>query len=164
MTTTTLALIRKNYCGSQTTRGVLEAITPSYSTDKPFARSRANKPLREWATGTSSAAFRQFEWYRTGDAADPNVLDPAERLTIERVTITIAYPELPMLYGPDVESIEDAIRADAKQLRDALLSPGNLIAGCQCVMPTIRPPERGLAIWFQDIDCEVTYFESQTLT
>src|SRR6185295_12167294 len=97
--TTTAALLRVNYCGSSSKHGVLEAVTPTYATDRPFARSRVNKPLREWATGTSSAAFRAFEWRRTGDTENPNVLDPSSRLTIETYTITVAYPDLPLLYG-----------------------------------------------------------------
>lgn len=163
MATTTWAAIRANYCGSQTVKGKLEALTPSTCPERQFARSRANKPLREWADGATSAAFRQFEWSRSGDAVEPNVLDPAVILREEQATLTVAYPDMPMLYGGDVASMEDLIRADARQLRDALISPGNLPAGVLAVMPSIRAPERGDDIWFQEIVCELIYYEAQTL-
>ena len=163
MATTTWATMRAHYCGSQTQRGVLEALTPATSPERPFCRSRANKPLREWADGTTSAAFRQFEWSRTGDAVEPNVFLPDVILREEQATLTVAYPDMPMLYGGDVASMEDLIREDARKLRDALLSPGNLPAGVLAVMPSILAPERGDDIWFQEIVCELIYYEAQTL-
>lgn len=163
MASTTSAAIRRQYCGSQSFKGVLERIVPTYCPNRLFQRSRVNAPLREWATN-ASASVRQFEWRRTGPATEPNILLPDEILRIEQVAVSVAYPDLRGLYGQDVESLEDLIRHDARQLRDALLDPGHLIDGCQAVMPTIEPPERGDEVWFQTIVCEVTYYEGQTFT
>lgn len=164
--TTTHATIRTKYAGSSAIRGVLEALQPTRSTDRGFERSRVrNKLLADWADGSTSAQFRKFEWLRTGPAAEPHVLLPDTILRIEEATVTIAYPVLPALYGADdMDSMEDMIRADARQFRDALLSPGNLVDGCCAVLPTILEPNRGDTIWFQSVVCELTYYESQTLT
>lgn len=162
---TTFALIRANYCGSGTARGLLEQIAPTLAADRGFERSRArNKLLRDWADGKSSAQFRKYEWLRTGEATEPEVLaNPL--LRVEEATLTVAYPVLPGLYGADdLDSMEDLIRGDARQLRDVLLSPGNLITSCIAVVPRINPPERGELVWFQDLVCELTYYEAQTLT
>lgn len=164
--TTTLGAIRAQFCGSTTARGVLEALTPTVSSDRGFERSRVrNKTLRDWADGKSSIQFRKFDWLRTGAVTEPFVLLPDVIQRIEQVAVTIAYPNMPALYGTDdVDSMEDVIRADARQFRDALLSPGNLISGAIAVLPTIAEPERGEAVWFQEIRCEVQYYEAQTLT
>lgn len=164
--TTTFALIRANYCGSSLVRGLLEELLPTVAPDRGFERSRArNMPLREWADGKSSIQFRKFEWHRSSEANEPFVLLPDTIMRIERATLTVAYPAMPALYGPDdLDSMEDVIRADAAQLRDALISPGNLIAGCCAVLPVIEEPERNTLVWFQSIVCELTYYESQALT
>lgn len=164
--TTTHAIIRTKYCGSSSVRGVLEALTPALSTSQNFERSRVrNKLLADWADGTSSIQFRKFEWLRSGPAGEPLVLLPDVILRIEQATLTVAYPNMPALYGSDdLDSMEDLIRSDAKQLRDALISPGNLVSGCCAVLPTILEPQRDEKIWFQSIICELTYYESQTLT
>jgi hypothetical protein len=162
---TTFAAIRQRYCGSIAVRGLIEDIVPRLSTDKPFMRSLVrNKPLRTWATGKNSSEFRKFEWLRTGEAEEPEVLaDPM--LRNEQATLTIAYPVQLGLYGPDdQDSMEDLIRSDAHQVRDVLLSGGNLLTDCIAVLPTIVEPERGEAVWFQPIVCKLIYFESQTLT
>ena len=164
--TTTFGAIRARYCGSTTARGVLEALTPAVANEFPFERSSVrSKRLREWADGKASTQFRKFELVRSGDTFEPLVLLPDVIMRQEQATLTIAYPVGPALYGlDDLDSMEDLIRSDAHQLRDALLSPGNLLLGCNAVLPTISPPERNETIWFQDIVCELTYYESQTLT
>lgn len=164
--TTTHALIRTRYCGSSSARGVLEALAPTLCSDRGFERSRVrNKLLADWADGSSSIQFRKFEWLRSGPAGEPLVLLPDVILRIELATVTVAYPALPALYGTDdMDSMEDLIRSDARQFRDALLSPGNLVSGCCAVLPTILEPLRNDAIWFQSIVCELTYYEGQTLT
>lgn len=162
-----MTLIRQNYGGTATVKGKVESIVPEFSPDKPFIRNRLFRMVREWADGKTSAAFRVFDIVRTGDANEPNILPPGTGdaiLRMEEVTVTIAYPDLPMLYGDDPDSIEDTIRTDARQVRDALIDPGHLIAGCQAVMPNIKAPQRGNGIWFQDVVCEITYYEAQTFT
>jgi hypothetical protein len=163
--TTTFALIRTRYAGVSTQRGVIEELIPTVATDRRFERSRArNKALREWADGKSSIQFRKFEWMRSGPAVEPNVLLPDVILRIEQATLTVAYPVLPGLYGTDdLDSMEDVIRADARQIRDVLLDPGNLVDGCAAVLPTINDPDRDDSIWFQTFTCELTYYEGQTL-
>ena len=163
--TTTWELIRTRYAGSHRARGVLEQLTPAHATEHPFERSRVrNKPLRRWADGKSSAQFRKFEWTRTGEAVEPLVLLPDVILRQEQATLTIAYPVMPALYGAeDLDSMEDMIRSDARQFRDALISPGNLPDGCCAVLPSILTPDRGDFIWFQEIACELTYYEDQSI-
>lgn len=163
--TTTFGTIRAKYCGTSTVRGVLEQLTPTVATDRGFERSHVrNKLLREWADGKTSIQFRKFEWLRTGPATEPHVLLPDTILRVEQATVTIAYPVMPALYGTDdLDSMEDVMRADARQFRDALIDPGNLVDGCAAVLPTIEAPERDPFIWFQSIVCELTYYESQTL-
>lgn len=165
-TTTTHAIVRAKYCGSSSVRGVLEALTPTLVTDRGFERARPrNKLLIDWADGTSSIQFRKFEWLRTAPSVEPLVLLPDTILRVDQATVTVAYPVMPALYGTDdLDSMEDLIRSDARQFRDALLSPGNLVAGCCAVLPTIQEPQRGDKVWFQSIVCELTYYESQTLT
>lgn len=162
---TTWDAIRLRYCGSTTARGRIEQITPTICSDKPFKRSpQRSKLLRDWADGTNSIQFRAFEWLRTGPAQEPETLsDP--KLTVEQATLTIAYPVMPSLYGTDdLDSMETLIRTDARLVRDVLLSPGNLVAQCHAVLPVIQQPERNERVWFQDIVCELIYYESQTLT
>lgn len=163
--TTTWRAIRAHYAGTMTARGVLEGLTPTLAQDIAFERSRVrNKPLRRWADGKTSAQMRKFEWSRTSQATEPLVLLPDTIMRVEQATLTLAYPVMPALYGTeDLDSMEDLIRLDAAQLRDALISPGNLPDGVCAVLPTIAVPDRGDFIWFQEISCEVQYYESQTI-
>ena len=163
--TTTFALIRARYAGTATARGVLEDLTPTIVTDRGFERARPrSKALRDWADGKSSAQFRKYEWTRSGPATEPLVLLPDTILRIEQATLLVAYPIAPALYGDnDLDSMEDLIRSDARQLRDALIDPNNLVDGCCAVLPTIETPERNDLVWFQPIVCELTYYEGQTL-
>lgn len=164
--TTTHAAIRTKYCGSTSIRGVLEALNPALSSERGFERARPrNKLLADWADGSSSIQFRKFEWLRSAPSAEPLVLLPDTIMRVDQATVTVAYPTMPALYGTDdLDSMEDLIRSDARQFRDALLSPGNLVDGCCAVLPTIQEPQRGDKVWFQSIVCELTYYETQTLT
>lgn len=164
MATTTWDLIRARFAGTTTARGVLEQLTPTLASDKPWRRAaRRNVAIRDWAKG-NSGEFRSYTWTRSGSAGEPEVF-ASEILRREEATLTVAYPILHALYGvEDDDSVESLIRGDARQLRDALLSPGNLISGLQAVLPVIQPPERGEKVWFQDITCTLVYFEAETLT
>lgn len=160
----TFRLIRVHYAGTPTIRGLIEGITPTYASDRRFERSHVrNKRLRDWADGKGSIQFRKFEFTRAGPAVEPNVLLPDTILRYERALVTIAYPILPALYGSeDLDSMEDLIREDARQVRDVLLDPDNLQDGVSAVLPTILEPERDESVWFQGIDCELIYYEGQT--
>ena len=167
MATTTWDLIRKQFVGSTTQRGVLETLTPSLVADKPFRRvPRRNVSLRKWAQG-SSVEFRAYEWRREGDVGEPEVF-AGEILRRETGVLTVAYPikgGLAIYGDEDLDAVEALIRSDARQLRDALLSPGNVISGLHGIRPTIASLDRADdAVWFQDIVCEVIYQEAEALT
>lgn len=164
MATTTWDLIRAQFAGTTTARGVLEGLTPTLASDKTFRRApRKNLEIRNWAQG-NSGEFRAYTWTRTGEAGEPEIF-ASEILRRETASLVVAYPMLLAYYGTeDLDSVESLIRGDARQLRDALLSPGNLISGLQAVLPTILPPERGEKVWFQELSCTLIYFEGETLT
>jgi hypothetical protein len=94
-------------------------------------------------------------------------MDPAGFMRNEQVTITLAYPLALGMFGcEDLDDVEDLIRADAKQIRDAIFSAGNYVTGQLAARPLDLPEtdRGGEGIWFQDLPFDVTYYEAQSLT
>jgi hypothetical protein len=157
-TTTTYAAIRDEQIR------LLEALTPSSMSDKPFRRASKRDRLRKWAAKTpSTAALRRFEISR-GPASDAPIVSTGASQTIEMVGITVAYPVLPSLYGSDeLDDLDEVMRADAAQIRDALFSIDSYIAGHSITRVEIEAPDRGLdTVWFQDFTATVAYTEART--
>ena len=164
---TTLAAIRDRLVV------VIEAATPTnapcdaaslfrYKPEREFS-------LTEWCAANASACFRRFEIKRSsGTSDDPGILHPDEvQRTDEQLTITVAYPRLPDLYGEGYEAMEDCLRADARQIRDLCLSGStySTVSGWSGVLQTvIEAPSREGVVWFQDITITLAYCESQSLT
>jgi hypothetical protein len=161
MANTTFEAIRINYAGSTKLRGLLEKLTPRSMANKGFVRLQdKNSLLRDWCGDKpTEIQFRKFEWKSTSDVTDYEVLS-SPQLRTEYATLTVAYPVLSKLYGPDdLDSMESVIRADAVQLRDAILTPDNLIAGCEAAIPQIKALNRQGNVWFQEITVELIYYE-----
>jgi hypothetical protein len=163
---TTFAAIRRHFAGSSTALGLIEQLTPTLRAGDPFIRTRRRVTLRDWATGKSSC-FRHFEIVTNGDETDLSQAHGEDlRVVIVSAVLTIAYPALPLLGGEDeLESLEDLVEADANQIRDCLMSPGNRpSADVYHLLPTVRSPERGADVWFQEIDISLQFRRAQTLT
>lgn len=148
---------------------VFEAATPSVlPTDKFNRCPDRDLTLVEWCVNNASdQCLRKFDIWRTSGTTDPNKLDPAEvQRTDEQLTITVAYPRLPRLYGTEgLASMDDVMRRDARQLRDLCMSGSSLISGWSGVTDvTIDPPNRDGEVWFQSIVITTNYCEAQTLT
>jgi len=147
---------------------VLHLLTPGQQPDKGFERAVAELPLRLWAvTNQGEEIFRKFEVVRSGPRLDPGCQDPQAVYITRELRVTIAYPaKIVGLYGlGDLDDLEDLAEDDATKIRDAIYSPGNLIASCQAMVPEIQELERGdPGVWFQDVLVRVHLFVSQTLT
>ncbi len=162
MSTTTFEAIRDQYIAE------IKALTPAIGSTQPehrFNQSPLHQDLREWARGTaSSAVFRKFQIRRTS-ATEEHFQDPSQIERRETMEITIAYPRLPGLYGPnDLDDMEDYIRRDARQIRDLVWSYNTYVSGQNAAFPAPIPaPERGDRVWFQVLTFSLLYYEAQSL-
>lgn len=159
--TTTLATIRDQMIVK------IEALSPSSLADKPFRRAKKRLPIRDWAgqQNSGSAVLRRFEITRTGAAGDPPLMDPSTVERDEEIAITLAYPVLPALYGSDdMDDMEEIIRSDARQIRDAVYASTNYVSGQLAAFVTIQPIDSGNPnVWFQELAVMVKYYEAQSL-
>ena len=157
-TTTTFAAIRDNYIT------VLEALTPTTKSEVPL-RCVKKAELREWAEkNATSAVLRKFD-IRRGDGTEPPFQDPSAIERNEDMVLTVAYPVANGLYGQDDRNdMEDLIRSDARQIRDAVVSSDNYLAGqSAALLETLPAPERDEKVWFQVFVFRLIYTEAQSL-
>lgn len=161
---TTFKLIRERYCGSSSARGLLEQLTPTLLPGSPFVRANRRYPLRAWADGTT-ACLRHFEWTSAGDEQEvAQVQGEDVRFVRQFAALVVAYPSLPGIGGVDeMDSLEDLMESDARQIRDCLFSSGNLMADLYAVLPVIGTPERSGDVWFQTFAIELQFRKAQTL-
>lgn len=147
---------------------VIHGLTPTRLPDRRFDRSHPEFPLRAFSeTDASEAMFRKFEVVRDGPREDSPLMDPSAAYITRVLRVSVAYPaKLVGLYGrDDLDDLEDLAEADATTIRDAIFSPGNLIPGCNGMLPEVQDLERGDPdVWFQDIGVRVHLFVAQTLT
>lgn len=159
LTTTTYHLIRDQMVTK------VAALTPTLLGSRKFKRANPRHQIRDWSAVAQEAGFRAFEITRA-EASEPALMDPAAFLRRETVTVIVAYPILRAIYGSeDLDSIENTIRSDTAQIRDALYSSGNYVTGQQAAIP-LQLPETDRAsdeVWFQSIPFDVLYYEAQTL-
>jgi hypothetical protein len=157
-TTTTYALIRDHQIA------LIEALVPAIQSQHRFRRGSKRQPLVEMASDKPSSAFlRRFEIRRELNASDPAIQDPDARETSEAATLTVAYPMLPSLYGEgELDDMEEAMRSDARLIRDALFSPDSYLAGQSIAKVTIQGIDRSRpTIWFQTFGIDLVYTEAQ---
>lgn len=151
-------------------KAVIEAAVPSTApVDEYFRYKPSNaESIEEFAASAPGSSFRKFSIIRSSDTDDGagNILDPTEVQRVdEQVTITVAYPRLPDIYGEGYESMEDCMRADARQIRDLCVSPSTLISGWSAVTGVvIHAPDRDGDVWFQRLTVSLSYCESQTIS
>ena len=163
-TTTTFGAIRNQIVT------VVEALTPTLMNrleDKFRRCPDKTMKLETWALEHGiDSCFRKFDLRISGSVTDPEVLDPAVHRRTQSATLTMAYPVNPAMYGPnDLDSMEDVIASDAAQIRDAVFSPGNLLAGHLANMVTIEDVDReDDRVWFQRFTLSIIYYHAQTLT
>ena len=160
MSTTTFAAIRSQI------ETVLAALTPATASQLRFKRAPRRVPLRDWVTkNTGDGAVRRWEMLR-GDQREPMSMDASERVVEIDAVLTVAYPTLIGIYGAnELDSLEDVIEADANQIRDALYSSGNYVAGCYCVTVSIMGPDRTMdGCYLQPFQLTFTLNRSQSLT
>lgn len=160
MSTTTFAAIRSQI------ETVMLALTPATASQLKFRRAPRREPLRDWASkNTGDRAVRKWELLR-GDQRDPLSLDPSEYACEIDGTLTVAYPTLLGIYGAnELDSLEDVIEADAHQIRDAIFSAGNYVAGLYCATVSIMGPDRTMdGCYLQPFQITFTLNRSQSLT
>ena len=153
---------------------IIEALTPSGPSSAPSAKTEALfrrariKRTRVGDQVPNSARFRQFDIFppKGSKRRDVGVLDPGANQVERMLRVTVAYPNLPVLYG--VEELDDLFalaEADAVVLRDAIFSPGNLVAGqLDSTVTQDSLDQRDPALWLLDLDVRVQYYATQTLT
>lgn len=162
MTTTTLAAVVAQWAT------VLRALTPTVNAGRKFDRCPPDMSLGEFAAGPGGAGarcLRIFEAVEVGTVEE--IADFMTALLCRRsVTLSIAYPaKLRGLFGiGGMVDVESLIEKDARQVRDAIFSAGNYVAGQEAAFVTRLPLRREGSVWFQDFQVDVQLFESQTLT
>ncbi|MEK7180392.1 MAG: hypothetical protein AAB706_02865 [Patescibacteria group bacterium] len=149
---------------------VIEALTPSSSevspkTNAPFRRAPRRAPLTTWAKG-GSAVLRRFDIVPTGPRVDPGVMDPAATLLERELAVSVAYPDLPALYGTNEhDDMHTLAEADAVKLRDAIVSPGNHVAGQLAAYVTQSSLDAATDdVWLLRLTVLVQYYQAQTIT
>ncbi len=144
---------------------LIEALTPSLVAATKFRNVKKQQYVREWATqNAGSALFRAFDVSQTSPMVEHRFVHPDQVQRTVQLTVTVAYPKLPGIYGEGVQDMEKLIHADTIQIRDKLFSSTNYLAGQQAALPDdIAPPDRDETVWFQQISFSVIYDEAQTL-
>lgn len=156
--TTTYAAIRDQQIAK------IEALTPTLLSQLLFRRAPRRYELAVWAESAGSAALRKFEIRGDESEPDPNLFDPTALERHEEAVILIAYPVMPALYGTDdLDEMEKVIRSDAHQVRDAVFSSGNYLAGQYAAFAGPGKTVRGDRVWYREIAVTLQYLESQTL-
>lgn len=143
---------------------VIEALAPVSQASLPFRRAKRSRSVRDWSKTT--AVFRGFEVRRTEADLLEGPRDPTVILRSEAFVVAIGYPMTLGLYGiNDIDDMETLIRADARQVGDAVFSSGNYVTGQQAALPRGLPAiDRGDSdVWFQDLPFTAIYYEGQTL-
>jgi hypothetical protein len=158
--TTVLSSIIANY------RDAIEATPPTRLPNYPYRRTTRRMPIEDLVVANpGSGLLRHFEMRMVLGAVDSITLDPRQGLMIEPAELIVAYPTQVALYGKqDLDSMENIIRRDARQLHDILLSPGNYISGQNGALPGFGTVEQSRDVWLLRIPVMVHYFESQTFT
>jgi hypothetical protein len=136
-------------------------VLPTYRFDHAVKR----YPIEMWAgsLGANSTLLRRFQWRRANLEQPPYFASDAVEWN-ETSTLTIAYPVLPALYGnADLDEIERVMRRDAKQLRDIIASPGQLVSGQEVGRVSVLEPETVGPVWYQRITVLFIYQETQVL-
>jgi hypothetical protein len=144
---------------------VVEDLTPTADPSaRPFRRSSApnREPLRRWAPDVGgNGLLRLFDLRRSSARSDGGINHFAARLATVELTMTLAYPATPSLYGLDeYEELEALIEKDAHQIHDALSGAGALAgAGHIAVYPTIEALDQALErIWYQELSLDVLHY------
>lgn len=165
VTTTTFQAIRNNAYTK------LKAITPTGRADVLFERSPQEyvESLRAFAERVGAAAFRRVELKQETEE-DPSFCDPSAKEVKVTAILTVAYPNLPGIYGTadladtNLTTIDDVIAADAKQISDKLHSATNYVAGQNTTLVTILPTDRSNPLlWFKEFTVEMHFYKAQSL-
>jgi hypothetical protein len=158
--TTTFEAIRDGYIA------VIRAALP-----RRFSEVRydfvADESLVAWATRMpASTVFRKCEFLAVGEVAPQSpVIDPNAQERRLGAALTIAYPVLENLVGPDkYRELEDVMRDDAAQLHDKLFWSGNYQAGQSACMVTIAAPTRiNPQLYLQTLSLQIDFYETTNL-
>lgn len=117
---TTLATVRDQ----MTT--LVEGLAPALKSAQPFRRHRDVQPFDEWVEAHPEACFRRFEILSELDLAEAPPSDGLIEQTEATLTLRVAYPVSPGLYGPENErDFEDYIESDFAQLDEAIGKHGH---------------------------------------
>jgi hypothetical protein len=141
------------------------AATPGVLPAYGFDHANKRYPIEMWAgsLGANSTLLRRFQW-RRANLEQPAYLDAGTVQWNETSTLTITYPVLPALYGnADLDEIERVMRRDAKQLRDIIASPGQLVSGQEVGRVSVLEPETAGPVWYQRLTVLFVYQETQVL-
>jgi hypothetical protein len=158
--TTSFESIRDGY------RTVIRALQP-----RRFAGFRFDfvddESLVAWATRMpASTVFRKCEFLTVGEVAPQSpIIDPSAQERRMGATLTIAYPVLENLVGPDkYRELEDVMRDDAAQLHDKLFWSGNYQTGQSACMVNIAAPTRiNPQLYLQTLALQIDFYETTTL-
>jgi hypothetical protein len=146
---------------------LIEGLSPSFKPDIKFKRSPLNRTLIDWLeeSNKSSAVFRRYEIERTGPSEEPELLDPSIIDRTEPLTLRIAYTSESRFYGPrGMHSLDDAVRDDARTIRDVIFSPDNYVSGQNAAFVTIEPIDKSFeGVWVQEFTILLRYWEAQSL-
>jgi hypothetical protein len=142
---------------------LLERATPYELPTHAYRRAPRRYDLLEWAASVGSASLRAFEMVRGEDDIEEPEHEGTGTLERDEVmTITVAYPVLPALYGADeLDDLECVMRSDVRRIREVVQSGSNFLAGQSRGHVTPNEPDRtDDRVWFQSFRVELTYSES----
>jgi hypothetical protein len=159
--TTTFEAIRDGYIT------VLRALVPRRMNEIRFDFI-ADETLVSWATRMPAlTVFRKAEFLTVGEVApQAQVLEPSAQERKLQATLTIAYPVLENLVGPDkFRELEDVMRDDAAQLHDKLFWSGNYQPGQSACFVTIASPTRvNPQLYLQTLSLQIDFYEATNLS
>lgn len=132
-----------------------------------FRRSDRGLPIRDFVAQSNSASgvFRRFDILPVGDEVELVHYGTARELS-HLVRLTIAYPTDLAFYGEnEIDDLASLMESDAKQIHDKVFAPVNYLAGQHAAFATVKAPDRSFPdVWFQEIDIELQYDRTETLT
>lgn len=165
--TTTFSAIRDNYVGTDSAVGIIPALTPSASPpDTQFRLCDPSFRLRDFVRRAGgSTCFRLFEFVPSSLPVDAETFDYGAREVQQVAALLVAYPpDLLAMYGSsDLNDLWRIMDVDSQQLRDALFSPGNYVAGQSAAFVEIAEPETDSDVWFLRLNVTLVYTRAQTV-
>jgi hypothetical protein len=145
---------------------VIAGLAPTMLRELAFERAPKNLPLRAAIQEEpTSPWFRRFDIWPVAASQTSSFFSTEAQEVVRTVVATVAYPLDLATYGRnDLVDVLSVVESDARQIRDAIFSPDNYLAGQTAAFVELNELDRAFAdLWFQEFLIELHYYEAMSL-